>query len=113
MNKILKKLRDVYEFVFNDTVIVVGEFVFCLLNILASLFFAISGFSIPNIPNIVFWVATVFWMIPAKWSIDGLAFYFDFDEDTDDEDTDDEDTEEDLDDGEDDEEWEEEVAKWQ
>lgn len=64
MNKILEKLQDVYDFVFNDTVVTIGEFVACLYCIVASLYFVISGIADAILPRLG-WVAVFGFMLVA------------------------------------------------
>lgn len=87
--KFIENLEDAYDFVFNDTVLTVGSFIFNLFTAAASLFYALTG-ALPIIPQYAWGGIFVFMLIAGTNSARDIIDLEDEPEDDDEDDDEDE-----------------------
>ena len=81
MSKILEKLKDGFDFVFNDTVLAVGEFLICLFTIVATLYYAITN-TLPIIPQWAWFGMFGFMLIVGTFSLEDMRYLGEDEKDT-------------------------------
>lgn len=68
-----KKLATGFEFVFNDTILTVGEFLFSFFTIVASLYYAITN-SLPIIPQWSWAAIFGFMLIVGAYNLENVIY---------------------------------------
>lgn len=79
MSKLKEKLEDAWDFIFNDTVLNVGEFLVNFFTIVASGYWLITG-KFPIIPQFAWGGIMLFALITGTYSLDNLVNPSDDDE---------------------------------
>lgn len=72
MGKLKEKLEDAWDFIFNDTVLNLGEFLVNLFTICASGYWLITG-QLPIIPQFAWGAIMIFAFITGAYSLDNLV----------------------------------------